>query len=675
MLLKGFALGAVFSMAITFCSWSQTNAFTWKDKDTLVVNDGMSEQTYYWKDGTLSLIQAQSLRNRIIEVFPIPIPDRTSKDVPIASSYKVHYADATDRTSGYSQLDLHSEYNTYEVVRSLRVYHHSAGIEWQLRFRGDIPHTKSLNTSEGELIEDVTLLGSDVPFYFSMPLISPHFTIKTVLFQEATDHHSNIAHIREELPYRKSQYYKGSVLMAENNQTTDLHLVVKLAPLQQAQSSYAGFDFSTDFSAIKVHSSGIVHSNPSTQWQEAYPVFSVMYAQNESVALNAYKAYELNSHKYLPEKDNTFTMNTWGDRNRDSRINEKFILKELDAAAQLGITHYQIDDGWQKGTSSNSATKTNAMRWDDWELSDWDVNPTRFPSNGLTKITKKAQSLGISLGLWFNPSKNNDYANWQRDKDIMLKLHRQYGVSWIKIDGLQIGNKKAENNVKQMLQTTQSQSNGLQFNIDVTAGKRGGYFFFHHLGNTFLENRYTDWGNYYPHLTLRNVWTLSKYVPIQRFQIEWLNKWRNHHKYPTNDPLKPYDIAFDYQFAITMIGQPLAWMEATSLPKEAFSVVKLITQWKKERNQMQSGIIHPIGDVPNGYHFTGFVSYGKTKTYLLVFREKTTENTAIFSLPLGELSHKRFVKLAGEGELISSEKTSVKVNFPDTFQFLWGYFE
>ena len=189
------------------------------------------------------------------------------------------------------------------------------------------------------------------------------------------------------------------MLIAENNQTTDLHLVVKLAPLQQAQSSYAGFDFSTDFSAIKVHSSGIVHSNPSTQWQEAYPVFSVMYAQNESVALNAYKAYELNSHKYLPEKDNTFTMNTWGDRNRDSRINEKFILKELDAAAQLGITHYQIDDGWQKGTSSNSATKTNAMRWDDWELSDWDVNPTRFPSNGLTKITKKAQSLGISLGL------------------------------------------------------------------------------------------------------------------------------------------------------------------------------------------------------------------------------------------------------------------------------------
>ena len=129
MLLKGFALGAVFSMAITFCSWSQTNAFTWKDKDTLVVNDGMSEQTYYWKDGTLSLIQAQSLRNRITEVFPIPIPDRTSKDVPIASSYKIHYADATDRTSGYSQLDLHSEYNTYEVVRSLRVYHHSAGIE------------------------------------------------------------------------------------------------------------------------------------------------------------------------------------------------------------------------------------------------------------------------------------------------------------------------------------------------------------------------------------------------------------------------------------------------------------------------------------------------------------------------------------------------------------------
>src|SRR5690606_21369831 len=149
---------------------------------------------------------------------------------------------------------------------------------------------------------------------------------------------------------------------------------------------------------------------------------------------------------------------------------------------------------------------------------------------------------------------------------------------------LSIGNKEQEKNVYNMLQGSIDESDGgLQFNMDATAGKRGGYFFFNHFGNTYLENRYTDWGNYYPHLTLRNIWQFAKYVQVQRFQIEWLNKWRNNDMYPQNDPLKPYNVPFEYMFATTMIGQSLAWMEATALPEEAFDVIPLIQKWKENR--------------------------------------------------------------------------------------------
>ncbi|GIM54506.1 alpha-galactosidase [Capnocytophaga cynodegmi] len=674
MLRKLFVIGLFICVGAIHHSWSQSNVFQWKNSEILIVNDGMSKQTYKWKEGVLWLTKAKPLSSSMTDTFPIPIPDRTAQQAPVSYSQKSYYVEATDRVSGYYQLDLHTVYANYEIKRSLRVYDNSSGVEWSLQVKGNGSLFESLDISNRELIEDAHLLSTNVPFYFSMPFSNPHFTTKVVSFQEATDHHSNIVNIREELPYRKLQYYKGSVLIAQDNHTSDVHLVVKMSPLQEAQSAYMGFDFSTDFSGIKVHSPGIVTSENDSEWQEAYRVFSVMYAGSESAALDAYKKYELNTHKYIPEKDNTFTMNTWGDRNRDSRINEKFILNELEVAAQLGITHYQIDDGWQRGLSSNSATKTNSKLWDSWEKSDWEVNSSRFP-NGLTKITRKAKSLGIGLGLWFNPSKSDDYANWERDKDIMLGLHQQHGVSWIKIDGLRIGNKKSENNVKKMFQMTQKQADNLQFNIDVTAGKRGGYFFFNHLGNIFLENRYTDWGNYYPHLTLRNVWILAKYVPIQRFQIEWLNKWRNKHKYPTDDLLKPYDIPFDYQFAITMMGQPLAWMEATGLPNEAFSVVKLINLWKKERSEMQMGVVHPLGEMPNGYHFTGFVSYTKNKTYVLLFRENTSQNIATFKLPLGEVKNKKFVKIAGEGNFINAKNTDFEVSFSAPFQFLWGFFE
>ena len=46
-------------------------------------------------------------------------------------------------------------------------------------------------------------------------------------------------------------------------------------------------------------------------------------------------------------------MNTWR-QDRDNRV-DGFILNELDAASRLGVTHYQIDDGWQQGLSRNSS--------------------------------------------------------------------------------------------------------------------------------------------------------------------------------------------------------------------------------------------------------------------------------------------------------------------------------
>lgn len=42
-------------------------------------------------------------------------------------------------------------------------------------------------------------------------------------------------------------------------------------------------------------------------------------------------------------------MNTWGDRSQDTKVNEAFCLQELERAAKLGITHFQIDDGMAGG--------------------------------------------------------------------------------------------------------------------------------------------------------------------------------------------------------------------------------------------------------------------------------------------------------------------------------------
>ena len=124
-----------------------------------------------------------------------------------------------------------------------------------------------------------------------------------------------------------------------------------------------------------------------------------------------------------------------------------------------------------------------------------------------------------------------------------------------------------------------------------------------------------------------------------------------------------------------MMGQPLAWMEATGLPDEAFDVASLIQLWKSERTDMQSGVIVPVGDMPDGYSFPGFVSYAKEKTYILLFRENTDETKAIYPLPFKDFKAGKFVKLGGAGQLSRNDSDTLEINYSAPFQFIWGYFE
>lgn len=46
------------------------------------------------------------------------------------------------------------------------------------------------------------------------------------------------------------------------------------------------------------------------------------------------------------------------------------------------------------------------------------------------------------------------------------------------------------------------------FDLDVTAERRPGYFGLPEIGPVFVENRYTDWGKYWPHRPLRAAFSV-----------------------------------------------------------------------------------------------------------------------------------------------------------------------
>lgn len=135
-------------------------------------------------------------------------------------------------------------------------------------------------------------------------------------------------------------------------------------------------------------------------------------------------------------------MNTWGDRAQDTKVTESFCLNEIRLAAKMGITHFQIDDGWQEGKSANSAYGGSFKNI--WSNPDyWTPSKSKYPE-GLGKVSKEAKERGVELCLWFNPSAQENYADWQKDAEAMNKLYDSYGIRTFKIDGLHIPNHQSQ---------------------------------------------------------------------------------------------------------------------------------------------------------------------------------------------------------------------------------------
>lgn len=486
-------------------------------------------------------------------------------------------------------------------------------------------------------------------------LPSMHYLLRSVEFWDATDNHDNLVREVEAFPFYKNNL-RGNLLFAapvsracDEKSGTGVSgggvalcggiWMLKEAPTSRSQLAYPGRDFSSDASALHMLGVGVESADiKAGEWTKGYSSVVGLYDGSEYDAVMSLRAYQKKLRRHISERDEMVMMNTWGDRSQDAKVDEKFCIEEVRKAHRLGISHFQIDDGWQSGKSPNSATKGGSFKniWDNPDY--WTPDPVKYP-NGLTPVVEEADKLGMTLGLWYNPSIKNNFSNWQDDANAIIGLWRRYGIKVYKIDGVELPTKEAEVNFRKILDTVLEATGGdVVFNLDVTAGRRGGYFMFNEYGNLFLENRYSDWGNYYPYRTLRNLWMLSRYVPAENIQLEFLNNWRNHDKYASGDPLAPATYSFEYLFALTMAGQPLAWMEASNLPEEGFDIAPIVDSYRKVAPDFHSGVILPIGEEPDGYCWTGFQSVkSATEGYILVYRELSPLSKGIVKtyLPAG----------------------------------------
>ena len=539
------------------------------------------------------------------------------------------------------------------------IYPHLAGT-LQARDEARAPQQAKQDVATGIETDLSTPNAADPTESENLILTPQHLRITHYQLMDQTDAHNELVTTREWLLQTNEKRFdmQGCVLSAE--QTLDQRGIVflKLAPLPHARPNPLAADFTVNFRnrSVEAH-------------YTCYPIATLLYQGGARGRTHQLHLFQRQLRTYQPGRDGQFLSNTWGDRSRDARINEDFILKEIEAGAKLGVDIVQIDDGWQKGRSVNSASAKGKGVWNGYWAADphfWDPDPVRFP-NGIQRVVAAAQKQNMAFGLWFGPDSSNDAANWQKDADHLLSFYRDVGIRYFKIDSMKTQNATALRNQRAFFdRMLQGSDCTMVFDLDVTAEIRPGYFGLPDIGPLFVENRYSDFHSYWPHQTLRNLWQLSHVVDPLRLRIELLNNQRNKDKYP-NDPLAPAAYRADTLFAITMFANPLGWFEVSNLPASFVQEIKpIIAVWKKERAHLHAGKIAPIGDIPDGIAWTGFESLADNGRYVLLFRERNANAT--FRIPALEATTATI--LSGRGQAVIKD-AHVTVTIPEPLDYLF----
>lgn len=602
-------------------------------QDTLTIENNQIKRSWLWNNGNLITCKLEDKRNGLAWQLRNNQPDLSlpgEEKEGSEASIRIEEVPASLQYTHHLRATVEYKAGKLQVRKILKIYPDCPAIACELYLKGQASQKwiKALdNPADLQNIEKLTQnsQGGNVPVMEQLMLEGKHWQLEAVEFFDVTDRFNTLVRPVHALSYRDC-LYRGNLLFAENTEKEAGFFMLKEAPTSNVQLYYPGGDYLVSEGTFRMVGLGVDSADIKTdEWTKAYSYVTGTFRSGEKQKRMALRNYQMRIRPFLEDRDEMVMLNTWGDRGQDTRVNEAFCLKELELAAKLGVTHFQIDDGWQAGRSANSAYGGSFKNiWDNPDY--WTPDPDRFP-NGLAPIVKRGKELGIEVCLWFNPSIQHDYADWQKDADALIALYEKYGIRTFKIDGTFFDNKLAESRLRSLYNRVMEATGWKAvLNLDATAGRRGGYFFFNEYGNIFLENRYTDWGNYYPYWSLRNLWMLSRYVAPQSLQIEFLNKWRNKEKY-AGDKFAPSTYSFDYLFAITMAAQPLAWFEASNLPDEAFPTGGVIQKYKTVQHDFHTGYVFPVGDEPSGKSWCGFQSVKDRKGYFLLFRESNEEES------------------------------------------------
>lgn len=368
-----------------------------------------------------------------------------------------------------------------------------------------------------------------------------------------------------------------------------------------------------------VNSDGICNTGTSLSLEEIVPdkykwfwgSWVIPYQSGDVNRQLALKSFDRKRFPARTDRDMYSLVCTWGHSKnpRDGRnyATESEVLREMDNVKEINVDLLLIDDGWQ--------ISLDAKRPAPDEGQGWKPAPSVYP-DGWRNVKRKADSLGLKLGLWGvaqeMPAQNMIW-NWEQIRINQVKLDFANFETHDMLSNMM-------DSVRLFLKAVDHKSS---VSWDLTENKaRYGYYWAREYGNLHFMNRKPFFPMnvlYVPHLALRDFWLLARYNNLNKYQLVI------QHAKATEHASDAYKHPETYCVATALMGIPeFMAMPRFYQPEDRKEVAQLMKIYKSAQKDIFTGFVFPIGNEPNNKNWSGFQSINNRADksgYLTVFRE------------------------------------------------------
>ncbi|MDR3712987.1 MAG: hypothetical protein P4L51_09255 [Puia sp.] len=378
-----------------------------------------------------------------------------------------------------------------------------------------------------------------------------------------------------------------------------------------------GFDIGAD--GLRVTGAGLAIGDLDTVgYKTCWASWVIPYRGDSTDALLALK--EFDRIRYPVRASDRYIMaNTWGNSDTSPEgqgqyaAREENVLKEIASQASLGVDVQQIDDGWQGRDYKQWRPAAGASMLS--TVKGVQGPPYAIYPNGWSTVKEYAAGKNVKLGLWASWTIPGEDLRWNYDNG---------GFRYVKLDFSSLDTKhRLDEFMAKVRSFVQYTHNTVRVNWDVTENApRVGYFYAREFGNVWLENRKPEVPVsviYKPYGVLRDSWQLAKYLNLNQFQLAIQNVDKINRRLSD-----AYLYSNEYCTAIALMGSPM-FFSLTQFYTDADreKIRKLLSAYKRDRDELFKGYIFPVGDLPDDSSWTGFQDLvpGAATGWLLLFRE------------------------------------------------------